>query len=137
MLHVIVGSGAVGGAVAELLADAGHTVRVVTRSGSGPEREGVERVTADATDADRLTTLTRGAVALYNCANPPYDKWLTDWPPLSSSLLTAASGVSSVMGPSTGPYPYRLPIVTRPAPVRSAAVSSDDASGGQSVSHLS
>ena len=36
MLHVIVGSGAVGGAVADLLADAGHTVRVVTRSGSGP-----------------------------------------------------------------------------------------------------
>ena len=34
MLHVIVGSGAVGGAVAELLADAGHTVRVVTRTTS-------------------------------------------------------------------------------------------------------
>ena len=28
-------------------------------------------------------------------------------------------------------------MATRPAPVRSAAVSSDDASGGQSVSHLS
>ena len=89
-LHVIVGSGAVGGAVANLLADEGHTVRIVTRSGSGPEREGVERVAADAGDADRLTALTRGAAALYNCANPPYDKWLTAWPPLASSLLTAA-----------------------------------------------
>ncbi len=119
MLHVIVGSGAVGGAVAELLADAGHTVRVVTRSGSGPEREGVERVTADATDADRLTALTRGAVALYNCANPPYDKWLTDWPPLASSLLTAAERTGAGLvtmgnlygyGPVDGPMTEETPL---------------------------
>ena len=88
--HVIVGSGAVGSAVANLLADEGHTVRIVTRCGSGPERDGVERVAADAADDDRLTTLSRGAAAIYNCANPPYDKWLTAWPPLASSLLTAA-----------------------------------------------
>jgi nucleoside-diphosphate-sugar epimerase len=87
---VIVGSGAVGSTVANLLADQGYLVRIVTRRGSGPDREGVERVAADATDADRLTALTHRAAALYNCANPPYDKWLTDWPPLASSLLTAA-----------------------------------------------
>ena len=64
----------------------------------GPTGEGVERVAADATDAERLTALTRGAVALYNCANPPYDKWLTDWPPLASALLAAAERTGAVPG---------------------------------------
>jgi hypothetical protein len=44
----------------------------------------------------------------------------------------AASGRSSVSGPVTGPYPYRLPSMTRTAPVASAAVCSDAVSGGQS-----
>ena len=72
-LHVIVGAGPIGTSTAEHLVALGHQVRVVTRSGSGPEH--VERVAADATDADRLTELTRGAAALYNCANPPYHRW--------------------------------------------------------------
>src|SRR5690349_13481156 len=117
MLHVIVSSGAVGSAVgsgvAEVLADQGHDVRVVTRRGTGPGRDGVELVTADATDVDRLTCLTRGAAALYNCANPPYDKWLTDWPPLASSLLTAAerSGAGLVtMGNLYGYGPVDCPM---------------------------
>ena len=89
-LHVVVGSGSVGSAVAQLLADRGDTVRMVTRRGTGPEHPGIERVAADASDADLLIGLTQGAAALYNCANPPYDRWLTDWPPLASSLLSAA-----------------------------------------------
>ncbi len=31
-----------------------------------------------------------GAVALYNCANPPYHRWPTDWPPLAASVLGTA-----------------------------------------------
>ncbi|GEL18936.1 2-dehydropantoate 2-reductase N-terminal domain-containing protein [Pseudonocardia asaccharolytica] len=44
-LHVIVGAGAIGGTTARLLHDEGHDVRVITRSGSGPE--GVEKATAE------------------------------------------------------------------------------------------
>src|SRR5215472_18462824 len=79
--HVIVGAGPVGSATARLLAERGEHVRVVTRSGSGPEHPAIERIAADATDAERLTTLTEGAAALYNCASPQYHKWFTDWPP--------------------------------------------------------
>ncbi|OMQ15915.1 hypothetical protein A7K94_0206135 [Modestobacter sp. VKM Ac-2676] len=50
-------------------------------------------------------------------------------PPLAS---VAANGVSGVIGPDGRPYPYRLPMITRPAPDRSAAVSSAVAIGGQS-----
>jgi len=119
MLHVIVGAGPVGSATAGLLADRGEQVRVVTRRGTGPERPGVERVVADATDSARLGELAKGAVALYNCANPPYDQWLTDWPPLSQALLRAAESSGAVLatacnvygyGPVTGPITDTTPL---------------------------
>jgi nucleoside-diphosphate-sugar epimerase len=104
--HVIVGAGAIGSGTARLLAVRGERVRVVTRSGSGPDLPGVERVTADATDADRLTEIVGGAVALYNCANPQYHRWLTDWPPLAASLLTAAERTGAVLATVSNLYPY-------------------------------
>ncbi|MBM0257340.1 NAD-dependent epimerase/dehydratase family protein [Micromonospora sp. 4G55] len=118
-LHVIVGSGPVGTATARLLAERGERVRVVTRRGSGPEHPAVERVAADAADADRLTALTEGADALYNCANPAYHRWPTDWPPLAGALLTAAERTGAVLatvgnlygyGPVDGPMTEQTPL---------------------------
>ena len=106
MMHVIVGAGPVGTATASLLADRGEQVRVITRRGTGPERPEVERVAADATDSARLSELTRGAVALYNCANPPYDQWLTDWPPLNKALLNAAESSGAVLATACNVYGY-------------------------------
>jgi nucleoside-diphosphate-sugar epimerase len=117
--HVIVGAGAVGAATALLLAERGEHVRIVSRRGTGPEHPAIERVAADATDAEGLTKLAAGAVALYNCASPQYHQWFTDWPPLASSLLAAAerSGAAlTVMsnlygyGPVTGPIGQQTPL---------------------------
>lgn len=105
-LHVIVGAGPVGGAVATLLAARGETVRVVTRSGGGPDLPAIERVAADATDADRLTELATGAAVLYNCASPEYHRWLTDWPPLAAALLTAAERSGAVLATTSNLYGY-------------------------------
>ncbi|KAA2265759.1 NAD-dependent epimerase/dehydratase family protein [Solihabitans fulvus] len=105
-LHVIVGAGPVGSATARLLADRGDQVRVLTRSGTGPDHPAVERVTADATDADALTRHTEGADALYNCANPPYHRWPTDWPPLAAALLRAAEATGAVLATTSNLYPY-------------------------------
>ncbi len=88
--HVIVGAGAVGTGTARVLAENGHEVRVITRSGTGPAHPQIECVAADASDADKLAKLSAGADALYNCVNPPYDKWATAWPPLANSFLAAA-----------------------------------------------
>jgi nucleoside-diphosphate-sugar epimerase len=118
-LHVIVGAGPVGRAAAQLLADRGEQVRVVTRSGGGPEHPAIERVAADATDAERLTELTTGAAVLYNCANPLYHQWLRDWPPLAEAFLTAAERSGTVLaaaanlygyGPVTGPITPETPL---------------------------
>jgi nucleoside-diphosphate-sugar epimerase len=104
--HVIVGAGAVGSATALQLADRGDHVRVISRHGAGPEHPAIERVAADAADAERLTELTAGAVALYNCANPQYHQWLTDWPPLASALLTAAERTGAVLATMGNLYAY-------------------------------
>jgi nucleoside-diphosphate-sugar epimerase len=120
-LHVVVGAGPIGTAVARLLADGGEQVRVVTRSGHGPEHPSVERVAADAADQARLRTLTAEAVALYNCANPRYTRWPTDWPPLAASLLAAAEASGAVLaitgnlygyGPVRGPMTEQTPLAT-------------------------
>ncbi|MET7701826.1 NAD-dependent epimerase/dehydratase family protein [Streptomyces sp. NPDC005485] len=89
-VDVVVGAGSTGVATASLLADAGRRVRLVTRSGSGPEHPGIERVAADATDADRVTAICRDATTLFTCAAPPYHAWPKAFPPLSAALLTAA-----------------------------------------------
>lgn len=105
-LHVIVGAGPVGSATASILAERGERVRVVSRRGTGPEHPAIERIPADATDADRLTELTEGAAALYNCANPQYHRWLTDWPPLAAALLTAAERSGAVLATANNLYGY-------------------------------
>lgn len=105
-LHVIVGAGPVGTATARLLAERGERVRVVTRRGTGPEHQAIERVAADAADADRLAALTEGAAALYNCANPEYHRWRTDWPPLAAALLTAAERSGAVLTTVGNLYGY-------------------------------
>ena len=118
-MHVIVGAGPVGTATANLLAARGERVRVITRGGRGPAHPQIELVAADATDADRLSELTAGATALYNCANPQYHRWLTDWPPLAAALLTAAERSGAVYaiagnlygyGPVDGPITATTPL---------------------------
>jgi nucleoside-diphosphate-sugar epimerase len=121
-LHVIVGAGAVGVATARLLAARGDRVRLVSRRGTGPEHPSVDRVAADATDSVALARLAHGAVALYNCAAPPYHRWTLEWPPLATALLDTAEASGAVLvsagnlylyGPVDGPLTEELP--ARPA----------------------
>lgn len=104
--HVIVGAGAVGSATALLLAGRGERVRIISRSGSGPEHAAIERIAADATDAERLTSVADGAAALFNCASPLYHQWFADWPPLHKALLTAAERTGAVLATMSNLYGY-------------------------------
>ncbi|MFB6395899.1 NAD-dependent epimerase/dehydratase family protein [Polymorphospora lycopeni] len=118
-VYLIVGAGMVGSTTARQLAERGEQVRIVSRSGRGPTHPLVERIAADATDADRLGELAQGAAAIYNCLNPAYHRWLTDWPPMAAALLTAAerSGAPLVIagclygyGEVTGPMTENNPL---------------------------
>jgi len=118
-LSVVIGAGGTGIATAVLLAESDHDVRLVTRGGSGPEHPRIERVTADAADADRLIELTSGADTLFNCAAPPYHRWPKEFPPLATSLLKTAevTGAGYVMlgnlyayGPVDKPMTEDMPL---------------------------
>jgi nucleoside-diphosphate-sugar epimerase len=118
-VKVVVGAGGAGVATAELLADAGHEVRMVTRSGSGPVHPRIRRIALDASHTDELAAVLVGAATLYNCAAPPYHRWRKELPALASGMLTAAiaAGVDYVMlgnlygyGPVAGPITEDLPL---------------------------
>ncbi|GAA2817275.1 NAD-dependent epimerase/dehydratase family protein [Kitasatospora sp. CM 4170] len=117
-LHVVIGFGPAGAATARLLAEQGHSVRVVTRSGRSPE-PGIEHVAVDATDTERLVAAAQGATAIHSCAAPPYHRWADEWPPLATSLCTTAERTGAVLvmlgnlygyGPVTGPITEQLPL---------------------------
>ena len=105
-LHVIVGTGPVGAGTALRLAEAGHQVRTVTRSGNGPSHPRIERIAADAVRSDTLATLATDADAIYNCANPPYHRWAADWPPLAAAMLDAAQRTGAVLVTTSNLYGY-------------------------------
>ncbi|GHG62179.1 NAD-dependent epimerase [Streptomyces griseocarneus] len=112
------GFGPAGAATARLLAEQGHSVRVVTKSGRSPE-PGIEHVALDATDSKRLIEASQGAAAIYSCAAPPYHRWAGEWPPLASSVCAAAEATGAVLvmlgnlygyGPVDGPMTEKLPL---------------------------
>ena len=119
-LHVIVGAGPIGTALAGRLADAGRAVRTVTRSGRGPEHPSIERLAIDATDGEALARAADGASVLYNCANPgTYSTWERAWPPLAAAILFAAETSGAVLvtlgnlygyGPVDVPMTRELPL---------------------------
>jgi nucleoside-diphosphate-sugar epimerase len=76
----------------ELCTKEGVTVRMVNRSGSTSEPlpPGVELRSGDASDPAFATEAAAGADVIYNALNPPYHKWVTLFPPLQASLITAA-----------------------------------------------
>ena len=93
--HVIVGAGAVAVAAARRLADAGDEVRLVSRRATAPAHERITPVALDATDADALTELSRGAATIFNCAAPEYSSWPKALPPLFRAVLEAAERSST------------------------------------------
>ena len=99
--HIIIGAGPVGRATADALRARGADVVLASRSGTG------NTTAVDATSAEALTELANGAVAIYNCVNPPaYDKWPELWPPVANALLAAAQRSGAVLVTAANLYAY-------------------------------
>jgi nucleoside-diphosphate-sugar epimerase len=86
--HVVLGTGAVGRAIAEELARRGESVRMVNRSGKMDEvPAGAEVVGSDLYDPAQVREVTRGARVVYQSAQPPYSAWTEKFPPLQKSII--------------------------------------------------
>jgi nucleoside-diphosphate-sugar epimerase len=91
-LHVIFGTGPLGKATARELVRLGKRVRMINRSGKADHLpEGVEEIASDAYDAAKNIELTKGAEAVYQCAQPHYYEWAEKFPPLQRAILQAAA----------------------------------------------
>src|SRR5512145_2767947 len=91
--HVVLGTGAIGRAVAEELVRRGESVRMVNRSGKMDEvPAGAEVTAADLYNSAQVKEATRGAKVVYQSAQPDYSKWPEKFPALQKSIIDGLSG---------------------------------------------
>lgn len=103
-MHVVIGAGSVGSAVARQLLASGKSVTVITRGGT--QIAGAICVAADASSLDALRSAAPAAEVIYNCANPPYNQWPRDWPPIATALLEYAKATGAVLATCSNLYGY-------------------------------
>ncbi len=98
-IKVVTGAGPVGWTVALRLAGEGHRVRVLTRSGSGPDHPLVERRRADAANPTTVHDACEGADAIFHCIHAStYNAaaWRRELPPAERNVLAAAAAGGAV-----------------------------------------
>src|SRR3954468_9995893 len=108
-LHVVTGAGPVGSTVALQLAEAGHPVRQLTRSGSGPEHPLIDRRHVDVSQADTILEHLEGAAAVHHCIHgSAYDAkvWRRELPVAEQVILTTAGRVGAVVTFPESLYSY-------------------------------
>jgi len=90
-LHVIFGTGPLGKWTARELVKMGKRVRMINRSGQADRLpDSVEVAAGNAYDAAQNIELTKGAAAIYQCAQPAYHKWVEKFPRFQSAIMQAA-----------------------------------------------
>lgn len=103
---VVLGHGPVGATIAARLLEQGRTVRVVTRSGSGPD--GAERVRADVLDHDAVTRAIGDAPAVHMAFHAPYDArtWARLLPAMEAGVLAHAARTGAGVATAESLYAF-------------------------------
>ena len=98
-LEIVTGAGPVGSAVALQLAEQGINVRLLTRSGSGPEHPLIDRRRVDVSDSEALRSVSEGATAIYHCNHAAYNvaDWERELPAAEEVVLDAAASIGAVV----------------------------------------
>ena len=111
-LYVVTGAGPVGWTVAEQLAGQGKRVRVLTRSGSGPEHTLIDRMSMDVSNAALLGEAFAGASAVLHCIHGSAytaDAWRRELPQAEEAVLAAAGEAGAVVVFPESLYSYSRP----------------------------
>jgi nucleoside-diphosphate-sugar epimerase len=98
--HVVTGAGPVGATVALQLADRGIPVRLLTRSGSGPEHALVERRKVDVSDREQLRPHLDGVPAVHHCIHGSKYRastWRAELPGAEQVVLELAGEIGAVV----------------------------------------
>ncbi len=107
-VHVVIGSGALGRGVAAALVARGLTVRLLSRSGTALV-PGAESQRIDASQGEALREALKDARVVYQCAQPPYTRWSTDFPILHETILTETARAGADLVVADNLYAYGDP----------------------------
>ncbi|NYD77518.1 NAD-dependent epimerase/dehydratase family protein [Arthrobacter cupressi] len=110
--YAVTGAGPVGWTVASLLAEQGHRVRVLTRSGSGPEHPLIEHRKADVSDPAQLADAFDGVSAVFHCIHGSAytaKAWQAELPRAERTVLDAAAEAGAVVVFPESLYSYSEP----------------------------
>jgi len=115
-VHVIFGNGPVGSSAARYLLQKGHSVRMVSRTGSRPkivfddlsraEQDRLEVRSADALNPQAALAASRGASHIYHCVNVPYQDWFRVLHGLQANIVAASVREKAVLGVAENLYMY-------------------------------
>jgi nucleoside-diphosphate-sugar epimerase len=106
-LHVVIGAGPLGRAVAEQALQTGVRVRLVTRTGK-TSLPGVDSVAADVMNSDAARAACEGAAVVYQCAAPAYQNWPKEFPTLQENVLQGAARAGAVLVAAENLYGYGI-----------------------------
>jgi nucleoside-diphosphate-sugar epimerase len=119
--HVVIGTGPLGRATAAALANQGQQVVLVNRSGKlDGLPKGAAIVAGDLADLSTLQPVVEDAAAIYFCAQPPYHRWVQEFPSLQDAVirLTEWAGANLIVAENLYGYgPVRSPM-TETTPLR-------------------
>ncbi|PBC70803.1 nucleoside-diphosphate-sugar epimerase [Streptomyces sp. TLI_235] len=105
-LHVVLGAGPAGTALAAELAARGHAVRLVDRAGQGPAPAGVERRAGDVSTAAGALAAIEGAAVVYHCVNVGYHLQVELMPLIQQAVLGAVETTGARLVVLDTLYPY-------------------------------
>ncbi|MEZ2390537.1 NAD-dependent epimerase/dehydratase family protein [bacterium RCC_150] len=111
-MYVVTGAGPVGWTIAEQLAQQGSRVRVLTRSGSGPDDPLIERHKVDVSDPAQLTQAFDGATAVFHCIHGSAYRakaWAAELPVAEQVVMDAAVAAGAVVVFPESLYSYSEP----------------------------
>ncbi|MDJ0317544.1 NAD-dependent epimerase/dehydratase family protein [Arthrobacter antibioticus] len=111
-VKIVTGAGPVGATVALQLASAGHSVRLLTRSGSGPEHPLIERRRVDVSEPAQLHTAMGDADTVFHCIHGSKyraDTWRKELPGAERTVLAVAGESGALVVFPESLYAYDTP----------------------------
>ncbi len=92
-LHIVFGTGPLARAVAAEVLRQGEAVRMVNRSGKMEDAPaGVEVAAADLTNPAAVREVVKTGSVAYQCAQPPYYRWVEEFPGMQNAILEGLTG---------------------------------------------
>jgi nucleoside-diphosphate-sugar epimerase len=105
-MNVILGTGSLGMAVMRELVALGEPVKMVSLSGKATVPSGVKIEQADLMEKDQAIAIMKQAKVVFQCAQPPYQKWHELFMPFQENIISGAIAAGAKLVVAENLYMY-------------------------------